>query len=93
MDFAIPITLDDGTVLGSIIGGQVLPEHPNEERFRATAREFGIDEDKYIKALKKVNVRTRERIDASAALQSRLKKQPARPKRLTDTARDSRSWH
>lgn len=70
VDFAFPITLDDGTVLGSIIGGQVLPEHPNEERFRATARELGIDEDKYIKALKKVNVRTREQIDASAALQS-----------------------
>lgn len=68
VDFGIPITLDDGTVLGSIIGGQVLPENPNEDRFRATARELGIDEDKYIKALKKVNVKTREQIDASANL-------------------------
>ena len=41
VDFGIPITLDDGTVLGSIIGGQVLPENPDEERFRAsyTARQ------------------------------------------------------
>ena len=29
VDFGIPITLDDGTVLGSIIGGQVLPENPD----------------------------------------------------------------
>ena len=44
VDFGIPITLDDGTVLGSIIGGQVLPEHPDENKFRATARELGIEE-------------------------------------------------
>lgn len=68
VDFGIPITLEDGTVLGSIIGGQVLPENPDEEKFRQTARELGIDEDKYIKALKKVNVKTRDQIDASANL-------------------------
>ena len=68
VDFGIPITLDDGTVLGSVIGGQVLPENPDENAFRATARELGIDEDKYIAALKKVNVKTREEIDASAEL-------------------------
>ena len=68
VDFRIPITLEDGTVLGSIIGGQVLPENPDEEKFRQTARELGIDEDKYIKALKKVNVKTKEQIDASANL-------------------------
>lgn len=55
-------------MLGSIIGGQVLPENPDEEKFRQTARELGIDEDKYIKALKKVNVKTKEQIDASANL-------------------------
>ena len=68
VDFGIPITLDDGTVLGSIIGGQVLPDHPDEDKFRTTARELGIDEDKYITALKKVNVRTTEEINASAEL-------------------------
>ena len=41
VDFGIPITLEDGTVLGSIIGGQVLPENPDEEKFRQTAREQG----------------------------------------------------
>lgn len=68
VDFGIPITLDDGTVLGSVIGGQVLPEDPDEEYFRNTARELGIDEDKYIEALHEVNVKTREEIEASANL-------------------------
>ena len=68
VDFAIPITLTDGTELGSVIGGQVLPENPDEEKFRAVARELLIDEDEYIEALHKVNVRTREEIHASANL-------------------------
>lgn len=68
MDFDIPITLEDGTVLGSVIGGQVLPENPDEEKFRATARELGINEEAYIKALSKVNVKTKEEIMASANL-------------------------
>jgi ligand-binding sensor protein len=68
VDFGIPIMLDDGTVLGSVIGGQVLPEHPDEEKFRRTAGELGIDEEKYIKALHKVNVKTRDEIEASARL-------------------------
>lgn len=68
VNFGIPITLDDGTVLGSVIGGQVLPEDPDEDKFRATARELGIDEDTYIEALHKVNVKTREEIEASANL-------------------------
>lgn len=68
MDFGIPITLSDGTVLGSVIGGQVLPKDPDEEKFRATARELGIDEDKYIEALHKVSVKTEEEIRGSAEL-------------------------
>lgn len=68
MDFGIPITLDDGTVLGSVIGGQVLPEDPDEEKFRKVAREIGVDEDTYIEALSKVNIKTKEQIEASANL-------------------------
>lgn len=68
VDFSIPITLEDGTQLGSVIGGQVLPEEPDEDKFRATARELGVDEDRYIEALNKVNVKTREQIDGSAQL-------------------------
>lgn len=68
VDFGIPITLEDGTVLGSVIGGQVLPENPDDETFRQTARELGINEDAYIAALHKVNVKKREEIEASATL-------------------------
>lgn len=68
MDFGIPITLNDGTVLGSVIGGQVLPENPDEEKFRRTAEELGIDPDKYIEALHKVSVKTKEEIEESANL-------------------------
>lgn len=68
VDFGMPITLDDGTVLGSIIGGQVLPENPDEDKFRQTARELGIDEDKYIDALHKVSVKTKKEIETSAQL-------------------------
>ena len=68
VDFAIQITLNDGTVLGSVIGGQVLPENPSVEEFRRTARELGINEDTYIEALHKVSVKTREEIEASACL-------------------------
>ena len=68
VDFGIPITLADGTVLGSVIGGQVLPEAPDEAKFRKVAREIGIDEEKYIRALQKVSVKTQDEIDASATL-------------------------
>ena len=67
MDFSKDIVVD-GIYFGKIIGGQILPQEPDEEKFRQTARELGIDEDKYIKALKKVNVKTKEQIDASANL-------------------------
>lgn len=68
VDFGIPIALEDGTVLGSVIGGQVLPEDPNEEKFRKTARDLGINENEYIEALQKVNVRTKAEIEAAAHL-------------------------
>ncbi len=68
VDFGIPITLNDGTVLGSVIGGQVLPEDPDEEKFRRTAVELKIDPDRYIDALHRVNVKSRKQIEASAKL-------------------------
>lgn len=67
IDFGIPLEVD-GIKMGSIIGGQVLPESPDESKFRQVAREIGVNEDQYIEALKKVNVRTEEAIHASAQL-------------------------
>ena len=68
IDFGIPIMLNDGTVLGNIIGGQVLPEQPNENKFRETAKELGINPDQYIRDLNKVTVKTSEEIESAANL-------------------------
>lgn len=67
IDFAIPLEVD-GIKVGSVIGGQVLPEEPDEEKFRKVAREIGVNEDQYISALRKVNVRKEEAIRAAAEL-------------------------
>ena len=67
IDFGIPLEVE-GIKVGSVIGGQVLPAEPDEEKFRQVAREIGVNEDQYIKALHKVNVRTEAAINASAEL-------------------------
>lgn len=71
MDFSQDIVVD-GEVVGKIIGGQVLPEEPDESKFRDMALELGINPDEYIEALKKVPIRTEENIRASAELLGRI---------------------
>ncbi len=67
IDFAIDLVIE-GKKYGAIIGGQVMPEDPDEKKFRQVAEEIGADPDEYVEALKKVNVRTEESINASAEL-------------------------
>lgn len=67
MDFSVDLKIGDEKV-GAIIGGQVLPCEPDEEKFRAIARELGINEDAYIDALRKVPVRSEKAIHAAANL-------------------------
>lgn len=67
MDFSVDIMVGD-VYLGKIIGGQVLPGEPDEEKFRQIAKELGINPDEYIAALRKVPVKTEEGIRASAKL-------------------------
>ena len=67
MDFSRDIIIN-GEKVGAIIGGQVLPEEPDEDKFRAIADDLGLDPDEYIDALKKVPVRTEASIRASAKL-------------------------
>ncbi|WP_337474236.1 PocR ligand-binding domain-containing protein [Jutongia sp.] len=52
----------------AIVGGQVLPQEPEDEKFRQTARELGINEDAYVQAVHQVPVSTEKRIRASAEL-------------------------
>jgi ligand-binding sensor protein len=67
MDFSMDIILN-GEKLGKMIGGQVLPMAPNEEKFTSIAQELGIDPEAYIRAVKKVPVRSEKSIRAAAAL-------------------------
>ena len=67
MDFAADI-LVEGEKVGSIIGGQVLPEAPDEEKFRGIADELGINPEKYVAALRKVPIRSEKSIRAAADL-------------------------
>lgn len=67
IDFGIDLVVN-GEKLGSVIGGQVLPEKPDEEKFACVARELGIDEDAYLKALDDVTVKPEDGIIASANL-------------------------
>lgn len=67
MDFSKDIVVD-GNYLGKIIGGQILPHEPDEEKFRGIAAELGIDPDEYIEALSKIRVSSEESIHAGADL-------------------------
>lgn len=69
MDFAADIIVN-GEKIGAIIGGQVLPQPPDEESFRGIARELGIDEEIYIQVLRKVPVRSEKMIRAAAEMLS-----------------------
>lgn len=67
MDFAADIIVE-GEKVGSIIGGQVLPTEPDEDKFREIAKELSIDPDAYVAALQKVPVRAEKSIRAAAAM-------------------------
>lgn len=67
MDFSSDIIVD-GEKLGSMIGGQVLPEQPDEAKFREIAKELNINPDDYIEAVKMVPVRPEKSIRAAAEL-------------------------
>lgn len=67
MDFSIEIKVGDH-YLGKIIGGQVLSSEPDEEKFRRTAAELGINPDAYIDALHKIPIKSEASIRASAKL-------------------------
>lgn len=71
MDFAEPIIIN-GVQYGNVLGGQVLPNEPDIEKFREIARELDIPEDDYIHALGKVTVRSEKSIRAACELLKEL---------------------
>ncbi|MDE5716061.1 MAG: PocR ligand-binding domain-containing protein [Lachnospiraceae bacterium] len=67
MDFSIDIIMN-GEKLGAVIGGQVLPNEPDEEKFTQIAEELGINPESYVRAVHKVPVRSEKSINAAASL-------------------------
>lgn len=67
MDFAAPIVID-GVQVGAILGGQVLPEAPDEEKFRKIASQIGVDEEAYLEALRDIRIVPEESIRAAAEM-------------------------
>lgn len=67
MDFAADLIVD-GEKVGAVIGGQVLPAKPDPDKFRRIARELGVNEEEYLKALEKVPVRSEKTIRSAADL-------------------------
>jgi len=65
IDFAAPIMVN-GVLIGTILGGQILSDTPDESTFRQTARDIGVNEDKYAAALKDINIINEKNIAAAA---------------------------
>lgn len=65
MDFAAPIMVNN-EFIGSFIGGQVLIDTPDENKFRNIARELGINPEDYVRALRKVPIVPQQKVQAAA---------------------------
>ena len=65
VDFAAPIIVE-GKIIGTILGGQILNSKPDEERYRETAREIGVDGDGYVNAVNKIKITSEKSVKAAA---------------------------
>lgn len=65
IDFAAPIMLN-GQFIGSFIGGQVLTDTPDEEKYRKIAEELDINPDDFVVALRKVKIVPKEKVQTAA---------------------------
>ncbi|OOM75966.1 putative sensory transducer protein YfmS [Clostridium puniceum] len=65
IDFAAPITVK-GVLIGTILGGQILFNEPEEMEFRSTAKELGLNEDNYYDAAKHVKILDESNVKAAA---------------------------
>ncbi|VBB06763.1 Hypothetical protein LUCI_1999 [Lucifera butyrica] len=65
VDFGAPIMLE-GRQIGSILGGQVLTEPPDEAKFHRIAEEIGVNPDDYVEALREVKIMPRRSVEAAA---------------------------
>lgn len=68
MDYATPVVIE-GEHIANVFTGQMLHEPPDVEYFRQQAHQYGFDEAEYLKALGKVPILPKERMDAVMAFQ------------------------
>ncbi len=65
VDFAAPI-MARNQLVGCFVGGQVLTEKPDYEKFRKIAESIEVDPDEYIEALKKVPIVEKVKVERAA---------------------------
>ncbi|MCE5287255.1 MAG: PocR ligand-binding domain-containing protein [Pelosinus sp.] len=65
IDFAAPIMIE-GRLIGTILGGQVLTNSPQEEKYRRIAGEIGVNPDEYVEAAQEARILTKESIESAA---------------------------
>lgn len=65
IDFAAPITVQ-GVHIGTILGGQILYDNPNEIEFKNTANELGLNQDAYYDAAKEVKTLEESNVKSAA---------------------------
>ncbi|WP_160676090.1 PocR ligand-binding domain-containing protein [Clostridium sp. C8-1-8] len=67
IDFAAPIMID-GNLIGTILGGQVLTEKPDEILYKKVAEEIQVNEEKLIDSVKEVKITTEKNVKAAAEI-------------------------
>lgn len=70
-EFASDIFIN-GEKICTVIGGQVLVEEVDEDKFRALAKELNINEDAYIQALQEVPVKDEKTVFAAADMLAKM---------------------
>ena len=65
IDFAAPIIVN-GIQMGTILGGQIYTTKPEEESVRKTAREIGVNEDKFVEVADEIKLISEKNIEAAA---------------------------
>ncbi len=65
VDFAAPI-MAGGSMVGCLVGGQVLTEAPDEAKIRKVALEIGVDPDEFAEDVHKIKIVDKATVDKAA---------------------------
>ncbi|OOM79384.1 PocR ligand-binding domain-containing protein [Clostridium sp. BL-8] len=65
VDFAAPIIIE-GKLIGTVLGGQMLTQSPNDQEFIQIAKEIDVNPDSMVESVHEVNVVEMRHIEAAA---------------------------